>query len=206
MKHDGNDLIRRKDCIEAIEGITSSMSVCVNTDECHGMKRMQRQAVLEIANMPAVQPDHNADAGKKVSISCGRENDLISRRDAIDTINALHDKPNAWLDCAVDAVMSLPSAQPETHWIPCSNRMPDNLAEVNVTYVNHNPAPYYAFAKDKPFTASAVYYEGHWYWYSSTCADYLGEYGRNDVDKVDDAIEITAWMPLPEPYREEGEG
>ena len=57
MKHDKNDLLRRQDCIETIEGITSSMSVCVNTDECHGMKRMQRQAVLEIANMPAAQPE-----------------------------------------------------------------------------------------------------------------------------------------------------
>lgn len=59
MKHDGNDLLRRQDCIEAIEGITCSMSLCVNADECHGMKRMQRQAVLEIANMPAVQPDRD---------------------------------------------------------------------------------------------------------------------------------------------------
>jgi hypothetical protein len=74
-----------------------------------------------------------------------------------------------------------------------------------VTYVNHDPEPYYAFTKDKPATASAVYYKGNWYWYSSTCADYLGEYGRNDVDKVDDAIEITAWMPLPKPYRAESE-
>lgn len=54
---DKNDLLRRQDCIEAIEGITCSMSLCVNADERHGMKRMQRQAVLEIANMPAVQPE-----------------------------------------------------------------------------------------------------------------------------------------------------
>lgn len=90
----------------------------------------------------------------------------------------------------------------EQRWIPCSRRLPDDLAEVNVTYVNHDPEPYYVFTKDKPYTASAVYYKGNWYWYSSACADYLGEYGRNDVDKVDDAIEITAWMPLPEPYKE----
>ena len=39
--------------VDATEGISSSMSVCVNKDECHGMKRMQRQAVLEVANLPA---------------------------------------------------------------------------------------------------------------------------------------------------------
>ena len=40
-------------------------------------------------------------------------NDTIYRKDAIDAINALHEKSNAWLDSAVDAVMSLPSVQQE---------------------------------------------------------------------------------------------
>ena len=39
--------------------------------------------------------------------------DMIYRQAAVDAIDALHDKPNAWLDYAVDAVMALPSAQPE---------------------------------------------------------------------------------------------
>ena len=39
------------------------------------------------------------------------DKDVIYRHQAIDAINALHEKPNAWLDSAVDAVMSLPSAQ-----------------------------------------------------------------------------------------------
>ena len=51
------DLISRQAAIDAIEYITSSMSVCVNTDECHGMKRMQRQAVIELANLPSAQPE-----------------------------------------------------------------------------------------------------------------------------------------------------
>lgn len=85
-------------------------------------------------------------------------------------------------------------------WIPCSERMPDDLEEVNVTWVNHSPEPYYDFIKDKPFTATAVYYRNKWYWYSSTCADYLAEYGKYDIDKIDESIEIIAWMPLPEPY------
>ncbi len=51
------DLIERQEAIDAIEHITSSMSVCINTDECHGMKRMQRQAVIELANLPSAQPE-----------------------------------------------------------------------------------------------------------------------------------------------------
>ena len=92
-------------------------------------------------------------------------------------------------------------SQPEPQWIPVSERLPEDFSEVNVTWVNHNPEPYYEFIKDKPFTATAVYYKGEWYWYSATCVDYLGEYGRCDWNKVDKAIEIVAWMPLPEPYK-----
>ena len=50
-----DDLISRQAAIDAVEHITSSMSVCVNSDECHGMKRMQRQAVIELANLPSAQ-------------------------------------------------------------------------------------------------------------------------------------------------------
>ena len=103
-------------------------------------------------------------------------------------------------DMAIEAL-----EQPEQQWIPVSERLPDDLEEVNVTWVNHIPEPYYDFLKDKSFTGSAVYYRGDWYWYSSRCTDILAEYGTNGMDKVDDGIEITAWMPLPEPYKGEQE-
>ena len=107
-----------------------------------------------------------------------------------------------WND-AVSLVWSMPSAQ---QWIPCSERLPEDLEEVNVTWVNHAPEQYYDFVKDKHFTGSAVYYKGSWYWYSSTCDDILAEYGRNEMDKIDDGIEVVAWMPLPKPYKEEQDG
>ena len=88
-------------------------------------------------------------------------------------------------------------------WVPVSERLPEDLEEVNVTWVNHDPEPYYSFAKDKPLTATAVYYKEKWYWSSSTCVDVLAEYGRNEMDKIDDGIEVVAWMPLPEPYKED---
>lgn len=51
-----NDLINRQAAIDAIENITSSMSVCINIDECHGMKRMQNEAAKMIRDLPSVQP------------------------------------------------------------------------------------------------------------------------------------------------------
>jgi hypothetical protein len=101
-----------------------------------------------------------------------------------------------------DAKTRLMSLNPEPHWIPCSAGLPKTNDPVNVTWVNHNPEVYYSDIKDKPFTATAHYYNGHWYWYSSVTQDYLDEYGEWTPDLVDKDVEILAWMPLPEPYKE----
>jgi len=89
----------------------------------------------------------------------------------------------------------------QLRWIPVSEMLPEDLKPVNITWVNHEPEPYYHDIKDKNFVATGIHYRGQWYWYSTTCADYLGEYGSNEIDEVDSAIEIIAWMPLPEVYR-----
>ena len=86
-----NDLISRKAAIDAVEHITSSMSVCVNSDECHGMKRMQRQTVIELTNLPPAQSSDDYERGwedgrkalngEELNMA---ETDLISRQAAID--------------------------------------------------------------------------------------------------------------------------
>ena len=98
-----------------------------------------------------------------------------------------------------------PAVDVEPHWIPCSERLPENMEPVNITYVNRDPVSYYMHIKDKPFTATGIYFKGKWYWWSSTCDDILCEYGQNEIDEVDDGIEIVAWMPLPKPYEVEDE-
>lgn len=131
---------------------------------------------------------------------------------------------------ALQAIKDLPSAQPDPsqvardiatiieneqdmmviernaqQWIPCSERLPDDFEEVNVTWINTDPEPYYDFIKGKPFTGTAVYYKGRWFWYSAVCTDYLREYGFSPNDLMDDSIKVVAWQPIPEPYKEEQE-
>ena len=101
----------------------------------------------------------------------------------------------------IDACKGAIALLEQTRWIPVSERLPEELEPVNITWVNHNPESYYADIKDKPFTATGVYFNGQWYWWSTLCTDMLAEYSHNYDDIIDDDIEITAWQPLPEPYR-----
>ena len=130
--------------------------------------------------------------------------DLISRQAAIDAIMGEPTDAHypSWY---AERLEQLPSTQPEQRWIPVSERLPENNDPVNVTWVNHNPEVYYADIKDKPFTATAHYHNGRWYWFSSVTQDYLNEYDVWTPDLVDKDVEITAWMPLPEPYDAESE-
>lgn len=124
--------------------------------------------------------------------------DLISRTDAIRVASGYCHWSNIPKELA-----KLPSVSvaEKTGWTPVSERLPEDLEPVNITWVNHEPEPYYHDIKDRNFVATGIYYRGQWYWYSTTCADYLGEYGSNEIDKVDDAVEIIAWMQLPKPYK-----
>ena len=90
-------------------------------------------------------------------------------------------------------------------WIPVIERLPADLEPVNITWINHEPEPYYKDIKGKPFTATGVYFNGQWYWWSTLCTDILAEYSHNYDDIIDKAIEVIAWQPLPKPYKEGGE-
>lgn len=104
-------------------------------------------------------------------------------------------------DSLIVAVRKAFKALSEPHWIPCSDGLPKTNDPVNVTYVNHNPGNYYADVKDKPYTATAHFHNGQWYWYSCTTQDLLDEYGTWIPDLIDKDVEITAWCELPEPYK-----
>ena len=88
-------------------------------------------------------------------------------------------------------------------WIPVTEKLPKDLEELIVTWVNKDLDLYFSDIKGKKFSGAAVYCNNHWYWYSSTTQDVLFECGEYKDMLIDDAIEITAWMPFPEPYKEE---
>lgn len=103
-----------------------------------------------------------------------------------------------------DEIIDIINRQPKVgEWIPVSERLPKELVAVNVTWINRCPENYYMHIKDKPFTDTAVLYQGEWYWWDSTIIDYLSECGTCISGVVNKSIDILAWMPLPEPWKGE---
>lgn len=104
-------------------------------------------------------------------------------------------------NCFINKVINFIEEQPKVNeWIPVSERLPEDYETVNITYVNRNPVSYYEHVKDKPFTGTAIFHYGKWYWYSCVCEDYLKDCGDSTCDRMDEDIEVLAWQPLPEPY------
>lgn len=125
--------------------------------------------------------------------------DLISRKEALrtdcfgdghDGLRAFHyyedySKMRRYLE-------SLPPAQPEPQWIPCSESLPEEKDAGILKKLGTNKRSDYVIAtvevKGERMTVTACTYDGAWDWNM--------KYAFPDY-------KIIAWMPLPKPYMEE---
>lgn len=115
---------------------------------------------------------------------------------------------NVMHKCAADLIERLTAEnaamREKQRWIPVTERMPEERVLVNVVWVNRATEPYYEKIKDVPFSGTACFYRGNWYWDSPVVLDLLAEYGKDNFDLVDHAVDITHWMPMPEAPEEGG--
>ena len=133
------------------------------------------------------------------------KDDTIKRSDAIKAVEECFKLLARPRFTATKAIESIPSADRPQEWILCSERLPEDIRPVLVTWKNTDPASYYQYIVGKHFIGTAHYHKGKWYWYSSVTEDLLAEYSKCDSEEFDEAIEAVAWMPLPKPWKGEDE-
>lgn len=90
-----------------------------------------------------------------------------------------------WNKVIRETVEELKQAQPEQRWIPCSERLPEEPFGCLVTVWDTNPVTMDEFENILPYF---VGWDGEQW---------------NDGDGEQCPFEVIAWMPLPDPYRED---
>ena len=131
--------------------------------------------------------------------------DLISREDAIramlrlecEDIEAYGAKIPEGFDAepAVEALKALPSAQ---QWIPVTERLPEEDVEVLISY------RYKEGEGDTSHTDVDITTYGQMYFGGNKVGNH--KHWRPPFEYFASNYEVVAWMPLPEPYREEDDG
>ena len=99
--------------------------------------------------------------------------DLISRQDALDAVN----------DCGIciQKIMDIPSAELEQKWTPVTEALPEEDMERTLVTID---------CRGRKNVRSGHFFKGY----------FMNDNG--DTWKTTDP-EVTAWMPLPEPWRGE---
>lgn len=129
------------------------------------------------------------------ALSCSEmpnSSDTISRQAAIDAICRSSECESEFcgIPCTeVNALKALPSVQSEQRWIPCSERLPENGRQVLV----YARSVHYALAKYDEMREADGTYKKQWVTFDAWKPYYTIK-------------EVIAWMPLPEPYKEDNNG
>ena len=132
--------------------------------------------------------------------------DLIERQAAIDAVNNAFDRETLLTgfvrSIAVRTIRDMPPAQPDPHWIPVSEKLPESGTYCLFTVFEHD-------SELEVTTIETVYgcfndYGERRYW---SWEDEVGKCcieGEEQLDGYHDEIieKVLAWMPLPEPYKE----
>lgn len=130
--------------------------------------------------------------------------DSIDRQEAIDAFNEqnwrLSDIPSYPIckeirKSAQDTIRSLPSVQPQ-RWIPVTEKLPEKrgyyLVTIDDSGVQNVEIHEFRHTSIDP---ASEYYKGEYWWY---------DYDPYDCEYCDDyGLDVVAWMPLPEAYRED---
>lgn len=147
--------------------------------------------------------------------------DTISRAAAIDDLHG-KDPSQVWDTADIEVwVNALPSAQPEPRWIPCSEKLPEINQTVLLSTTDGEVIVGYRYKPDIVWQVTSN--DGRKIWVydpenypgnidelpkAETCGFENRDNCWLSVTSINYDLKfagISAWMPLPEPYREVSE-
>ena len=85
-----------------------------------------------------------------------------------------------------EVINSQPTIQPEPHWIPCSEELPETTDAVLTTYIVNGD-------RSRRYVEESSYYWSDESW----CSPW------DEYRDVGTSIEVIAWMPMPAPWKGE---
>lgn len=93
-------------------------------------------------------------------------------------------------------IIGMIGSQPKiSEWIPCSERLPDNIEDDSVQYLITVKVGKYEYEIDFGWWSKISKYDNC----KKKWVDYFGWTVGNDWDEGQ-GMEVIAWQPLPEPY------
>lgn len=95
----------------------------------------------------------------------------------------------------IDWINEAPTVEPEPHWIPCSERLPEDDVMVLISY------RYKEGEGDTSHTYIDITTYGQMYFGGNKVGDH--KHWRAPFEYFESNYEVIAWMPLPEPYKED---
>ena len=99
---------------------------------------------------------------------------------------------NSATDHCMHHVIHAPTIEPEPHWIPCKERMPEEYGEYRITWTTS--ASKKRFVGDSEYEVTSEWDDEHY--------RFKGEWLLDDYIKNYPDVKVIAWKPLEEPYRE----
>ena len=94
------------------------------------------------------------------------------------------DMPSEYKEQVEDTISDMPTIEPQPHWIPCSERLPDNNRQVLV----YAMSVHFALAKYDEMREADGTYKMQWVTFDAWKPFYTIK-------------DVLAWMPLPSPWK-----
>ncbi len=127
-------------------------------------------------------------------------NDAISRCELFNKLATIPAPPeaNEFKAEVYKVIQQMEAVDGSGKWTPCSERLPELTIHENEPFIGE-------WDDSEPVL---IYHKDNKYEYSYLIAQYTNGLGNNEVgwtemEGANDVIDVVAWMPLPEPYREE---